>query len=340
MVGKNNRDKVAALAGVSSATVSRVYNNPGRVSRSRKEAVLRAAKELGYSPDKSASALRRKGTGQISLVSFEKKNRSWYWGNTPTSKWFFTDALYGILSVVEPSMYRLSVKTLKSTEEIRLIKWEKECDGVLFYDVDEQQEAITAASLKVPSVISHHTSQFIENHFCSTDNCTGGSLTAKHLKEQGYQHPVYISYHPELIVPNHDRYKGFNSGWKGEVPLIPTDPGKEGGYKAAESLISEIRGGRIDSIAVVNDLTAIGVIQCLQNHHILPGKDVGLIAYDNMPLNYVLPFSLSSVDLKPAVLYREAAEMLLSLIIDPDHPVENRIIFPALIPGDSTAAGN
>lgn len=31
--------------------------------------------------------------------------------------------------------------------------------------------------------------------------------------------------------------------------------------------------------------------------------------------------------------------MLLSLIIDPDQPVENRIIFPELIPGDSTASG-
>ena len=86
----------------------------------------------------------------------------------------------------------------------------------------------------------------------------------------------------------------------------------------------------------MNDLTAIGVIQCLQDHRIKPGRDVGLTAYDNMPLNYVLPFSLTSVDLKPAVLYREAAQMLLSLITDPENQVENRIIVPELVPGDST----
>jgi len=339
MAGKNNRDKVAELAGVSSATVSRVYNNPARVSPSKKEAVLRAAGELGYSPDKSASALRRKGTGQISLVSFNKKNRPWYWGNSPTSKWFFTDALYGILSVVEPSMYRLGVKTLRSPDEISRIKWEKECDGVLFYDVDEEAEAAAAASIGIPSVICHHTSQFGRNRFCSTDNFTGGSLAAEHLKSQGYLHPVYITYSPDTIIPNRDRYRGFCTGWGGDVPLIETAPGKEGGYSAAGTLTAGIKAGKIDSIAVVNDLTAIGVIQYLQEQNLIPGRDVGLIAYDNMPLNYVLPFSLSSLDLKPAVIYKEAADMLLSLITDPELIPENRTVLPELVPGDSTVPG-
>ncbi len=39
--------------------------------------------------------------------------------------------------------------------------------------------------------------------------------------------------------------------------------GKEGGYKVCGTLLKDIRGGIIDSLAVVNDMTAIGVIQCL-----------------------------------------------------------------------------
>ena len=132
MTGKNNRDRVASLAGVSSATVSRVYNNPQRVSPAKKEAVLKAARALGYSPDKSASALRRKGTGFISLVSFEKQGRPWYWGDFPGAKWFFTDVLTGILSVVDSSMFRLNLKTLKTPSHIHKHNWEQECDGVIF----------------------------------------------------------------------------------------------------------------------------------------------------------------------------------------------------------------
>ncbi|QEN07846.1 LacI family transcriptional regulator [Oceanispirochaeta crateris] len=335
MSGKNNRDKVAALAGVSSATVSRVYNNPERVSESRRKSVLDAAKALGYSPDKSASALRRRGTGQVSLVRFEKKDRPWYWGDFPASKWFFTDALTGILPVVDSSMFRLNLKTLRSPDDVERIRWEKECDGVLFYDVDEKTEAQAAQRMNVPAVLSHHTSQFRMNHCVTTDNFEGGRLASSHLKEAGYSHPVYISYLPEAIIPNRDRYRGFCSGWGQDIHQIITDPGKEGGYNAALSILGDLKSGRIDCIAVVNDMTAIGVIQCLQDHKLKPGKDLGLIGYDNMPLNYVLPFRMATVDLQPSLIYEEAAKMLLEIIADPERKATTKTILPLLIPGDT-----
>ncbi len=335
MAGKNNRNKVAELAGVSSATVSRVYNSPDRVSPEKRKAVLRAAESLGYSPDKSASALRRKGTGQISLVSIEKKNRPWYWGDFPGAKWFFSDALQGILPVVDDSMYRLNLKTLHSPSELTDISWERECDGVLLFDIDSEEEAAAAAALAVPAVISHHTAGFSENCCCTTDNEYGGRLAAEQLKAGGYERPVYISYLPELIAPNRARYKGFQESWNSDVPLFLTEPGKEGGYKSAKALIPDIRKGRVDSIAVVNDMTAVGVIQCLQDEGLVPGRDLGLIGYDNMPFNYVLPFSLASVDLQPSLIYREGVSLLLELIRDPDGVEKSRVVLPRFIEGDS-----
>ena len=335
LAGKNNRDKVAELAGVSSATVSRVYNSPGRVSPAKRDAVLKAAESLGYSPDKSASALRRKGTGQISLVSIEKKDRPWYWGDFPGAKWFFADALQGILPVVDDSMYRLNLKTIHSPAELSRIPWERECDGVLFFDIDSEQEAEAAASLPVPSVISHHTARFADNYCCTTDNEYGGRLAAKQLQEGGYKHPVYVSYLPDLVAPNRERYKGFQDQWDGDVPLSLTEPGKEGGYKSTLDLLPDIRSGRVDSIAVVNDMTAVGVIQCLQDEGIKPGRDLGLIGYDNMPLNYVLPFRLASIDLQPSLIYGKGVEMLLDLIREPDAVETRRVVLPRFVAGDS-----
>jgi DNA-binding LacI/PurR family transcriptional regulator len=335
MAGKNNRDEVAALAGVSSATVSRVYNSPDRVSPAKREAVLRAAESLGYSPDKSASALRRKGTGQISLVSFEKKGRPWYWGDFPGAKWFFADALQGILPVVDDSMYRLSLKTLRSPDELGRIPWERECDGVLFFDLDREEEAEAAASLPVPSVISHHTARFSENCRCTTDNVYGGALAAQHLRKKGYGRPVYISYLPDMVAPNRERYSGFVDSWGADVPLYLTEPGKEGGYESTRRLLPDIRAGKVDSIAVVNDMTAVGVIQCLQDEGLKPGRDLGLVGYDNMPFNYVLPFSLASVDLQPSLIYREGVKMLFDLIRDPVGAEKSRLVLPRFIDGDS-----
>ncbi len=344
MSGKNNRDRVAALAGVSSATVSRVYNNPERVSAVKRDAVLKAARELGYSPDKSASALRRKGTGQITLVSIEKKGRAWYWGDFPGAKWFFTDVLSGVLSVVDSSMYRLNLKTLKSAEELKTIPWEQISDGVLFYDTDTEEEAAAAAALPVPTVISHHTSAFKGNHRCCTDNRAGGRIAAGHLKESSFDRPVYISYLHSLNIPNRERYRGFCEGFDREVPLHLTEPGKEGGYRICETLIPHIKRGAIDSIGVVNDMTAIGVIQCLQSHGLTPGKDLALIGYDNMPFNYALPFRLTTVDLQPSMIYREAMSMLLEILSSGGGRSENsalsgeyrkKIVLPRLVKGDS-----
>lgn len=337
MAEKNNRNRVAALAGVSSATVSRVYNSPDRVSDAKKEAVLRAARSLGYSPDKSASALRRRGTGQISLVSFEKKGRPWYWGDFPGAKWFFTDVLTGILSVMDSSMYRLNIKTLKSAEEALSVKWEMECDGALFFDVDSQEEADAIARVSVPAVISHHSSHFENNHCCSTDNGEGGRLAAAHLVDSGYGRAAYISYLHDSNIPNRERYEGFCRGFDKTIPLYLTDPGKEGGYRICTELLEDIRSGRIDSLGVVNDMTAVGVIHCLLDNSLKPGRDLGLIAYDNMPFNYALPYSLSTVDLKPSHIYREAVTMLLDILNSPAPETGHRkkVVFPELIRGET-----
>jgi LacI family transcriptional regulator len=67
------RDQVAKLAQVSSATVSRVFNNPEAVSPPLREAVLQASQKLGYTPNKAAGMLRRRGTGVIAFVELEKK---------------------------------------------------------------------------------------------------------------------------------------------------------------------------------------------------------------------------------------------------------------------------
>ncbi len=339
MSSKNTRDRVASLAGVSSATVSRVYNTPEKVSPARREAVLKAARQLGYSPDKSASALRRKGTGQISLVSIRKKDRPWYWGDFPGAKWFFTDVLQGILDVVEDSMYRLNLKSLHSAEEISSVSWEKECDGIIFFDIDDPREAEAVASCSVPTVIGHHTMDYRGCNRCSTDNTAGGELAGAYLKSEGYEKPVYISYLPELILSSRQRYEGFQNAYgdSREVPLLLSEPGKKGGYEAAETLIDSIRKGEVDSLGIVNDMTAVGVIQCLLDRGIKPGRDVGLIGYDNMPFNYVLPFSLASVDLRPAVLYRECVSMLLEILKSDGQEGDprSRTILPRLVEGDS-----
>lgn len=59
---------IAERAGVSIGTVDRAFNNRGRISEKTKEQILRIANEMGYQPNKIASALRRKRETKIAVV--------------------------------------------------------------------------------------------------------------------------------------------------------------------------------------------------------------------------------------------------------------------------------
>ena len=59
---------IAAEAGVSIATVSHAFRNPGRVSDKTRKKVLKAAKNLGYTPNRLASNLRTSKSGNIVVI--------------------------------------------------------------------------------------------------------------------------------------------------------------------------------------------------------------------------------------------------------------------------------
>ena len=65
---KVTRNDVAKLAGVSPAVVSYVINDSNYVSQEKREAVLKAVKELEYTPNVFAKSLRTNRSNQIALV--------------------------------------------------------------------------------------------------------------------------------------------------------------------------------------------------------------------------------------------------------------------------------
>jgi LacI family transcriptional regulator len=300
-----SRDQVAAAAGVSSATVSRVYNKASSVSDDKCRAVLSAAEKLGYVPNKSASALRRNGTGIITLVELKKEKRPYYWGDLPIFKWFYTDVLHAVKGVIDESMYQLNLATASGAEDLAALK--DLTDGIICYDVDTDTEAAMIASSGIPYVIGHHTKSFDGFNRCSTDNFEGGRLQAQMLKQAGCVNPAYITAHLDMVKPHLDRLDGFLSVYpESSVRIIGDGIGRTAGYKAAQQIT-----GRVDGIAAVNDITAAGAGYALTDAGLRVQTDIPLVGYDNMPLSIALPFKLLSVDLRPADIYRSAAEMLL-----------------------------
>ncbi len=301
---------VASASGVSSATVSRVYNNPGSVSAEKRNAVFKAAAKLGYIPNKSASALRRNGSGIITLLEIKKEKREYYWAELSLFKWFYADVLKAVKEVTDPSMFQLNLATAANAEDLGKLKGTT--DGLICFDVDRMEEAELIADSGLPFIIGHHTKNYTGFPRCSTDNEAGGVLQAELLKKAGCTRPAYITAHLDAVEPHRDRLNGFLSAFgREQVTIIETGVGRDAGFKAAKGIISELKSGRIDGIAAVNDITATGAGYALTDAGLKVQTDIPLAGYDNMPFGIALPFSLLSIDINPAGIYRSAAKMLL-----------------------------
>jgi LacI family transcriptional regulator, galactose operon repressor len=338
---KNNssitRNDVAYKAGVSSATVSWVFNAPKSVGREKREAVLSAAKELGYRPNKSASALRRNGTGIISLVEFKKPDRSYYWGDLPNLSWFYADIVRGITEKLDNTMYSLNIETVHSGE---FLKHAAEIsDGLICYDVDMPSEAEAVKKLEIPYILAHHTREFTGYHRCSTDNFLGGGFQASELFTKGSTKPVYITGLLEEVIPHKKRLEGFLDFYTEKYGMTPTvincSPGRVGGESVADEVAQMLKTGSCDGIAAVNDVTLIGILKVLFSRY--PDvwkKELPLCGYDAVPFRDLLPYTFASVDVLPRALYARAAEILVKKLVSPNQDSKEvcEVVMPSFSP--------
>ncbi len=332
-LGKINRKQVADLAGVSETTVSRVYNNPELVASDKVDLVLKTARKLGYIPDKAASALRRKGTGNILFLEI-KKHRTYDWTQISYYNWFYADIVRTLFKQMESHMYQLRHYQAESISDILALKDMNICDAILVFNVEDKEIVTALETLGIPFICCHHTEKFKSVSICATDNFYGGMLVARYLQEAGCRKPVYITGFFKETFAHAQRLNGFLSVYnRKNVLVLDGKIGIDGGFKAGKRIIAPIKNAEIDCIGVVNDLTAIGVIHALTGAGIKIPEQVSIIGYDNLPFTIALPFKLVTVDLFLNQIYANAVDLVIKSIHN--EKVYREVIKPALVPGDS-----
>ncbi len=299
------RDSVAKKAGVSSATVSRVYNEPESVSPQLREQVFHAANELGYQPNSAAAMLRRNGNGTIAFVQFKKNDRPYYWGALDSFDWFYARALRGVQQVLEETSWQLRFYTASSRVDI--LKIASRCDGILAYDVDSYEEEKWLSNLEIPTVLAHHLANEATENCVRTDNVLGGELQARYLLDQGCSDPLYITGYLDSVVPHAQRLEGFSKHYK-NTKIITTEIGNPRILdEIALQTQTLLNAHTIDSIAAVNDLTLFPLLMRIK-------QSLPAIGYDASPLFHIYPDPVASIDIRSYELYRQAALKLLRLL--------------------------
>jgi len=330
------RDDIARLAGVSPATVSRVYNKPGLVSEEKVRRVRAVARRIGYAPDKAASSLRRRGTGTILMLErrqgarrIDAYGRLFYWS--------YADALREVQSVVDASMYRLSLRYFSSVREIRTLGRRRVCDGVIGYSLGARVEAAALHGCGIPYVCGHFTDELTGFNRCCVDQRHGGRLAAAALRDSGHTKPAHITGELVRNAACRLRWEGFRDGFAGCRPrLIDGGLGIAGGHESARRLVRFVRSGRVDCVFVVNDVTAIGVLQAFNEASLAVPADVSVVGFDNSPVIATLPVKLATIDVVIGRAYATAANRLLEAMHD-GRAIDERIE-PVFVEGASIRA--
>jgi LacI family transcriptional regulator len=280
---------VAARAGVSKTTVSRVLNGKGELDPSTAARVRRVIQELGYVPSAGAVSLAR---GRTRVLGMLVPSLSWPW---------IGEVLQGVADAVEDEGYGLLVfscsKGEQSLQRFASQASAKSFDGLLVIEPEGTLEFIAGLHRGgLPVVLIDDRGHQPEFPSVGTTNRAGAQEAARHLLAIGRTRPVVVSGPAELGCTQ-ERLGGFAEVYaEAGLPLEPWrvvngDFNFEGGHAEIGRLLTAGRfSGRVqasepgfDAVFAHNDLSAAGAIQALREAGLHAPKDVAVVGFDDVP---------------------------------------------------------
>lgn len=325
---------VARLAGVSSATVSRVLNHHATVKPATRERVMRAIRELDYQVNLLASALNTGQTRTIGLILPDIANP------------FFAEIARGVEeSAAENGFNIVMCNTHEQVEReasyVQVLR-QKHVDGIIFTSAYLDDRNIVALhNSGFPLVLVSREVEELAVDSIRTDDFAGGYQATRHLIALGHTRIALLA-GPLRTKPSLDRKKGYEAALeRADLPLDPalTFSGEfnlESGVAMAEQLLGA--GTPFTAIVAGNDLIAAGAIKVLRRRGIKVPEDVSVIGYDGTALAEMMEPELTTVAQQMHEMGRQATDLLLSRIqgIRTNGPVQV-VLPPRLVVGGSTA---
>ncbi|WP_245718897.1 LacI family DNA-binding transcriptional regulator [Micromonospora rhizosphaerae] len=328
--GRPTVHTVAARAGVSIASASRVLNGVGGSPETIRK-VRAAAAEVGYVPNAIARSLQSQRTGQIALAVEDIGNP------------VYVAMMRAIEAVVASSGRQLLVHATggQIDNETALLRRlaHRYVDGLILSPIRITEEHLAAlADSPVPVVVIGQLPADTPVDNVRTDSRAGVALAVDHLIAAGRRRIGFVN-GPLDTVPGAARDAGFRAalarhGIDLDERLVEVgDFQYAAGRTATERLLAR---SRPDALVCANDLIAVGALHALLvAGHRVPG-DVALVGMDDTELaSMVLP-SMSSVSLDAAERGRIAAQLLLERINDPSLPPRRITVAPHLVVRDSS----
>lgn len=277
---------VAKLAGVSTATVSRVINKAVHVEPVTLERVNKAIKKLNYKRDIHALNLSSRKNNLLGLLT----------GNL--SDPFFAIIAKSVEKVARDNNSQLLLISgdhdpIKEKNGLDFLI-EQGCEAIIVHSKMLSDETILRYSSELPSMIMlNRVIPQISNRCVWIDQKKSSIIAINHLISLGHKKIAYVTCKLSIEDKN-QRLAGYieamdnanlpiKSNW-----IIHQDFSEEGGGEAALAILNQCAD--VTAIATFNDLMAAGLIASLQEHNIKIPNDISVIGFDDILLaRYIYP---------------------------------------------------
>ncbi|MBB5875615.1 LacI family DNA-binding transcriptional regulator [Xanthomonas sp. 3498] len=323
-------DEVAALAGVSPMTVSRAINQ-GKVRDATRERVMRAVRELGYTPNLAASSLAAAQHTRIALIY------------TNPSGAYLRELLVGLLRVASNAAIQLVIHYWEDLDADAERKAARalggRVDGVILPPpLCESQAAVTElvkAGIPVVAIAAGRLSDAIS--CVRIDDFHAGKEMAEHLIQHGHRRIGFIRGRQDLSASAR-RYEGFvtalqEAGLKVEPGLVQQgDYTYRSGLAAAEKLLSHRRPPT--AIFASNDDMGAAAISVAHRRGLEVPRDLSVVGFDDTSAATTVWPELTTIHQPIASMADAAIDILLRSIrrkrddarMSSDHVVPHRLV--------------
>jgi LacI family transcriptional regulator len=328
---------VAARAGVSAMTVSRVLNGSTRVSDATRQRIEVAIEELGYIPNALARGLLKGETHAIGLIVGDITNPYW------------TAVVSGAEEVAHRNGYALVLGNVgDSTDKAgQLIETmvSNRLDGLLInmhakpFETNSFSDKVLRklAKRNYPFVLIGPEHKGINTDIVRGDNDYGAQVLTRHLIELGHRRIALLN-GPRSDFEAQHREQGYlkslaDYGIEADRELMVEGSYlRRGGYPQALGLLKLPEGIRPTAILASNNFLALSVIEAARDLEIQIPEDLALVGFDDFELASII-YPFLTVMAQPArVLGVQAAQLLIDRLNNPEKWRPSRLVFtPELI---------
>ena len=305
---------IAAQAGVSVMTVSKVMRDAPDISTATKARVRQLAEQMGYTPDSMAQALRSRKTKLFGLVI------------SATTNPIFARVVMALEEQAHEMGYDLilahSLNQPEREQEVIRRLLSRRVDGMFLCPVYrlEPTASIYDELLKrnIPTVILGHRAPFCSRFVnVETDDISASYAATKHLIHLGHRRIAYFT-GPAVAPSSQERLEGYRMALReaniavDDNVIFSAGATIEEGEKAALQMLNE--SVKVTAIQTNNDLVAIGAATVLLHQGLRIPEDLSLVGFGNVLVSEHFRVPLTTIRQPKLRLGSAAIDSMIKLL--------------------------